>query len=179
MTQYEMRFSELVRHVVWLVPTEREKIKRFINGINHQFRFVMTLGNITGAKFDEVVDSARRLEMVRTQEREEREFKRSHGLGNSSGVPSGGQPYHNRVCPYSPITRGLTVAYPLAMIHTVLDQVSFFLVHFQLRVHLVHHQFRVPLYQVLLVVILVLGVHLSSCRHSQRRVVLSVEIWVT
>ncbi|XP_070039225.1 uncharacterized protein [Nicotiana tomentosiformis] len=79
-----MRFSELVRHVVWLVPTEREKIKRFINGINHQFRFVMTLGNITGAKFDEVVDSARRLEMVRTQEREEREFKRSHGLAQSS-----------------------------------------------------------------------------------------------
>ncbi|XP_070042529.1 uncharacterized protein [Nicotiana tomentosiformis] len=62
-TQYEMRFSELARHAVWLVPTEREKIRRFINGINQQFHFVMTLGNVAGA---------RRLEMVRIQEREER-----------------------------------------------------------------------------------------------------------
>nr|XP_009587272.1 DNA-binding protein HEXBP-like [Nicotiana tomentosiformis] len=44
----------------------------------------------SGAKFDEVVDSARQLEMVHTQEREEREATRSHGLGNSSGIPSGG-----------------------------------------------------------------------------------------
>ncbi|XP_070036611.1 uncharacterized protein [Nicotiana tomentosiformis] len=97
-----MRFSELARHAVWLVPTEREKIRRFINGLNHQFRFVMTLGNVACGKFNEVVDSARRLEMVRTQEREEREAKRSRGLGNSSGVPSGGQPYHNRGRPYRP-----------------------------------------------------------------------------
>ncbi|XP_070057795.1 uncharacterized protein [Nicotiana tomentosiformis] len=62
-TQYEMRFSELSRYVVWLVPTEREKIRRFINGLNHQFRFVMTLGNIAGAKFNGMVYSARRLKM--------------------------------------------------------------------------------------------------------------------
>ncbi|XP_070026136.1 uncharacterized protein [Nicotiana sylvestris] len=42
----------------------------------------------TGAKFDEVVDSARQLEMVHTREHEEREAKRSHGPGNSSNVPS-------------------------------------------------------------------------------------------
>ncbi|XP_070057230.1 uncharacterized protein [Nicotiana tomentosiformis] len=72
-----MRFSELARHAVWLVPTEREKIRRFINVLNQQFRFIMTLGNIAGAKFDEVVDSARWLEMVRNQEREQREAKRS------------------------------------------------------------------------------------------------------
>ncbi|XP_070047261.1 uncharacterized protein [Nicotiana tomentosiformis] len=41
---------------VWLVPTEREKIRRFINGLNQQFHFVMTLENVAGAKFDEVVD---------------------------------------------------------------------------------------------------------------------------
>ncbi|XP_070034873.1 uncharacterized protein [Nicotiana tomentosiformis] len=92
--------GELGRHAVWLVPTEREKIRRFINGLNHQFYFVMTLGNIAGAKFDEVVDSARRLDMVRTQKREERESKRSRGPGNSSGVPSGGQSYHIRGQPY-------------------------------------------------------------------------------
>ncbi|XP_070056754.1 uncharacterized protein [Nicotiana tomentosiformis] len=95
-------FSELARHAVWLVPTEREKIRRLINGLNHQLHFLMTLGNIAGSKFDEVVDSARRLEMVHTQEREEREAKRSCGTGNSSGVPFGGQPYHSRGHPYMP-----------------------------------------------------------------------------
>ncbi|XP_070050937.1 uncharacterized protein [Nicotiana tomentosiformis] len=101
-TQYEMRFLELARHVVWLVPTEREKIRRFINGLNQQFRFVMTLGNVAGAKFDEVGDSARWLEMVRIQEREEKEAKRPRSPGNSKSVPSGGQPYHNKGRPYRP-----------------------------------------------------------------------------
>ncbi|XP_070032604.1 uncharacterized protein [Nicotiana tomentosiformis] len=95
-----MQFSELARHAVWLVPTEREKIRRFINGLNYQFYFVM--GNVGGAKFDEVVDSARRLEIVSIQEREEREAKRSRGPGNSSSVSSRGQPYHNRGRPYRP-----------------------------------------------------------------------------
>ncbi|XP_070040952.1 uncharacterized protein [Nicotiana tomentosiformis] len=148
-TQYEMRFLELARHVVLLVPTEREKINMFINGLNHEFRFVMTLGNVASAKFDEVVDSARRLEMVHTQEREEREAR---GLVV-------------RVIPTvflledSPITARvdligllkwlvqLIVAHQLAMVHTVLDKVNLLLVHFQLRVHLVHHRFRVHLYQ--------------------------------
>ncbi|XP_070046343.1 uncharacterized protein [Nicotiana tomentosiformis] len=101
-TQYEMQFLELARHAVWLVPTERDKIRRFINGLNQQFRFVMTLANVVGAKFDEVVDNARRLEMVRTQECEEKKAKRSRGLRNSSGVPSGRQPYHSRGRPYRP-----------------------------------------------------------------------------
>ncbi|XP_070054744.1 uncharacterized protein [Nicotiana tomentosiformis] len=101
-TQYEMWFSELARHAVWLVPTEREKIRRFIIGLNHQFRIIMTLGNVAGAKFNKVVDNSRRLEMVSIQEREEREAKSSRGLGNSSGFPSGGQPYHSRGRPYWP-----------------------------------------------------------------------------
>ncbi|XP_070035571.1 uncharacterized protein [Nicotiana tomentosiformis] len=83
-TQYEMQFLELARQAVWLVPTEREKIRRFTNGLGHQLRFIMTLGNVAGAKFDEVVDSALRLEMVRTHEHEEREAKRSHGPAQSS-----------------------------------------------------------------------------------------------
>ncbi|XP_070036956.1 uncharacterized protein [Nicotiana tomentosiformis] len=62
----------------------------------------MTLGNIAVAKFDEVVDSARWQEMVRIQEHEERESKRSHGPGNSGSVPSRGQSYHNRGRPYRP-----------------------------------------------------------------------------
>ncbi|XP_070050408.1 uncharacterized protein [Nicotiana tomentosiformis] len=34
-TQYKMRFSELARHAVWLVPTNRERIMRFIDGLTY------------------------------------------------------------------------------------------------------------------------------------------------
>ncbi|XP_070045855.1 uncharacterized protein [Nicotiana tomentosiformis] len=74
--------------------TESEDAQDFLNRCQWM---VCTTG---GAKFEEVVDSARRLKMVRTQEREDREAKRSRGPGNSSDVPSGGQPYHNRGRPY-------------------------------------------------------------------------------
>ncbi|XP_070032575.1 uncharacterized protein [Nicotiana tomentosiformis] len=126
MTRYEMQFSKLARHEIWLVPTETEWIMRFINGLNQQFHFVMTLGNVAGARFDEVVDSARRLEMIRTQESKEREAKRSRGLGNSSGVPSRGNPITTGVFLIGSLIWfvHLIVAYQLAMVHTVLDRES-------------------------------------------------------
>ncbi|XP_070034647.1 uncharacterized protein [Nicotiana tomentosiformis] len=74
----------------WLVPTEREKIRRFIDGLSYRLRFVMTQENASGARFDEVVDIAWRLELVCSQEREEREAKRPHGSGGFSGVSSEG-----------------------------------------------------------------------------------------
>ncbi|XP_070040494.1 uncharacterized protein [Nicotiana tomentosiformis] len=83
-TDYEARFCELSLHALLILPTDAERVQRFV----------------AGAKFDEVVDSDRRLEMVRIHECEERESKRSRGLGNSNGVPSGGQPYHNEGRPY-------------------------------------------------------------------------------
>ncbi|XP_070043069.1 uncharacterized protein [Nicotiana tomentosiformis] len=99
-TQYEMKFLELPRQVVWLVLTERESIRRFIDGLHHHVRFVMTRESVFGARFDEVVDIARRLEMVYSQEREDSEAKRHHGSGGFNGVPSGGQFSHIRGHPY-------------------------------------------------------------------------------
>ncbi|XP_070045720.1 uncharacterized protein [Nicotiana tomentosiformis] len=32
---YEMRFSKLARHAIWLVPTDRERIRRFIDGLTY------------------------------------------------------------------------------------------------------------------------------------------------
>ncbi|XP_070045149.1 uncharacterized protein [Nicotiana tomentosiformis] len=61
-TQYEMRFSELAHHAVWLVPTERERIRRFIDGLNYGLCFVMTQEIASSARFYEVVDIDRRLE---------------------------------------------------------------------------------------------------------------------
>ncbi|XP_070037206.1 uncharacterized protein [Nicotiana tomentosiformis] len=98
-TQYEIRFFELDRHVVWLVPTDRERIRRFIDGLTYQLRLLMTRERVSGATFDEVVDITRQIEMVCSQERE---AKRPRGSGGPSGVHSGGQPYHSRGRPYKP-----------------------------------------------------------------------------
>lgn len=56
MTQYEMRFSELARHAIWLALIERERIRRLIDGLSYQLHFFMTRENTSGARFDEVVD---------------------------------------------------------------------------------------------------------------------------
>ncbi|XP_070036890.1 uncharacterized protein [Nicotiana tomentosiformis] len=73
-TKYEMRFFELACHAVWLVPTDRHRIIRFIGGLT----------------FDEMVNIARQIKMIHCQEREEREAKRLRGSGGPIGVPSGG-----------------------------------------------------------------------------------------
>ncbi|XP_070044879.1 uncharacterized protein [Nicotiana tomentosiformis] len=65
-TQYEMRFSELARYAVWLVPTNRERIRRFIDGLTFQLRVFMTRDRVSGATFEEVVDIARQIELVST-----------------------------------------------------------------------------------------------------------------
>nr|XP_033517716.1 uncharacterized protein LOC117281986 [Nicotiana tomentosiformis] len=97
-----MRFSELARHTIWLVTTERERIRSFIDGLKYGLRFIMTWEIALGAMFDEVVDIARWLEQVRSQEREEREAKRPHGLGGFNRVSFGGQSHHNGGLPYRP-----------------------------------------------------------------------------
>ncbi|XP_070050833.1 uncharacterized protein [Nicotiana tomentosiformis] len=95
-----MRFSELSRHAVWLVPTDRERIRRFINGLTYQLWLLMTRERVFGAYFDEIVDIARQIEMVCSQERGERESKRPRGPGDFRSVPSGGQFYCGRGRPY-------------------------------------------------------------------------------
>ncbi|XP_070035293.1 uncharacterized protein [Nicotiana tomentosiformis] len=81
--QYEMRFSKLARHVAW----ER----------------------VSGATFEEVVDIARQIETICSQERVEREAKRPRPSGGFGGVPSGGLSYHSRSRPYRHAQEGRPV----------------------------------------------------------------------
>ncbi|XP_070050459.1 uncharacterized protein [Nicotiana tomentosiformis] len=37
-TQYETKFVDLSRHTVILIPTERERVRRFINGLTYGIR---------------------------------------------------------------------------------------------------------------------------------------------
>ncbi|XP_070032871.1 uncharacterized protein [Nicotiana tomentosiformis] len=90
-TQYEMQFSELAHQAVWLVPTYRERIMRFIDGFGFQLRLLMTRERISGVTFDKVVDIARQIKMVQGQKRTDREAKRPRGQGGFSGAPQRGQ----------------------------------------------------------------------------------------
>ncbi|XP_070008403.1 uncharacterized protein [Nicotiana sylvestris] len=90
-SQYESRFSKLDRHAICMVPIDRERIRRFVDGLNYHLRILMTRDRVLGATFEEVVDIAREIKMVRYQDREERKAKRPRGSGNYSGAPSRGQ----------------------------------------------------------------------------------------
>ncbi|XP_070055865.1 uncharacterized protein [Nicotiana tomentosiformis] len=95
-TQYKMRFVYLECHVILLVPIEREKISRFIDGLNYGLCYSLAREVKTDARFDQVAELARRLEQVHRLEREEREAKRSRGLGGFSSSSSAGQSHYNR-----------------------------------------------------------------------------------
>ncbi|XP_070032496.1 uncharacterized protein [Nicotiana tomentosiformis] len=101
-TQYEMRFANLARHAVWLVPTERERMRRFIDGLNYGNRVSLAREAETDFRFDQVVENSRYLESVRMLESKEREVKRPHSSGGFSGTSFGGQSHHNRGRPYRP-----------------------------------------------------------------------------
>ncbi|XP_070043280.1 uncharacterized protein [Nicotiana tomentosiformis] len=60
----------------------------------------MTRERVSGATFDEAVDISRQIEMVRSQERVEREAKSPRGQGGFSGAPSGGHLQHDRGRPF-------------------------------------------------------------------------------
>ncbi|XP_070041329.1 uncharacterized protein [Nicotiana tomentosiformis] len=95
-----MRFSELARHAICLVPIDRERIRRFIDGLTFQLQLLMTRERVYGATFDEVFDIAHLIEMVHSQKRVKREAKRPRGQGGFSGVPSRGQFRHGRGRPF-------------------------------------------------------------------------------
>ncbi|XP_070010085.1 uncharacterized protein [Nicotiana sylvestris] len=99
--QYEMRFFELARYAIWLVLTDRERIRRFVDGLTYQPRILMIRETVSSATFEEVVDITREIESVRRQERDEREAKRPRGSSSYGGAPSRGQFQHGSGCPFS------------------------------------------------------------------------------
>ncbi|XP_070034865.1 uncharacterized protein [Nicotiana tomentosiformis] len=95
-TRYETRFRNLPHHAVWLVPTERERIRRFIDGLNYGLRYSLTREAETNTRFDQVVEISRCLEQVCMLEREEWEGKRPRGSGGFCGTSFGGQSHCSR-----------------------------------------------------------------------------------
>ncbi|XP_070046816.1 uncharacterized protein [Nicotiana tomentosiformis] len=66
-----------------------ERIRRFINGLKYSLHYSMARELETDARFDQVVEIAKRLEQVRKLEREERKAKRPRSSGGFNSASSG------------------------------------------------------------------------------------------
>ncbi|XP_070031682.1 uncharacterized protein, partial [Nicotiana tomentosiformis] len=99
----------------------------------------MTCERVSGVTFDKLVDIARHIEIVRSQERVEREAKRPRGLSDFSGVPSGGQFYRGWGCSYKhahtgrPAYRGVSASHSSYSAHSRQSSFS------TLPTHISHH----------------------------------------
>ncbi|XP_070046014.1 uncharacterized protein [Nicotiana tomentosiformis] len=85
-TQYESHFVDLARHVLLLLDTEEERVRRFIEGLTHPIRLHMAKETGSEISFQEVANVARRIEMVLAKERWQRFDKRTHQFGGFSGA---------------------------------------------------------------------------------------------
>ncbi|XP_070050038.1 uncharacterized protein [Nicotiana tomentosiformis] len=74
----------------------------------------MTRERVYGTTFNEIVDIACQIEMVRSQERIEREAKSPRGQGRFSGAPSGGQFQHVQSSSRAPSGQGSPMSSPSA-----------------------------------------------------------------
>ncbi|XP_070036563.1 uncharacterized protein [Nicotiana tomentosiformis] len=84
-SEYAIRFSELSRHSPTFVSTVKDRVCRFIEGLNYDIRFSMARELETNTPFQQVVEIARRLEGMRGQDRKDREAKRPRGTRGFSG----------------------------------------------------------------------------------------------
>ncbi|XP_070032502.1 uncharacterized protein [Nicotiana tomentosiformis] len=84
-SEYAIRFSELSRYAPTLVSTVRERVRRFIEGLNYGVTFSMTQELETDTPYQQVVEIARRLKGMQGREREDREAKRPQGTRGFSG----------------------------------------------------------------------------------------------
>ncbi|XP_070036998.1 uncharacterized protein [Nicotiana tomentosiformis] len=68
-TQYETRFVDLARYAIILLPTEREKVRKFIDRLTFIIMLQMTEETGDDISFQRAIDITRRIEMVHSQER--------------------------------------------------------------------------------------------------------------
>ncbi|XP_070044896.1 uncharacterized protein [Nicotiana tomentosiformis] len=86
-SEYAIRFGELARHAPILVPTIRERVHRFIEGLDYDIKICMARELQTDAPFQQVVEIARKIEGVLGEKRESKEAKKFRRSGGSMDFP--------------------------------------------------------------------------------------------
>ncbi|XP_070018191.1 uncharacterized protein [Nicotiana sylvestris] len=88
-TDYKARFSELSRHALMILPTNAERVWRFIAGLHSGIRANIAREMEMGTPYQLVVEIARRIEGYRLRGREQaQEDKRAQFFGEFRGVPA-------------------------------------------------------------------------------------------
>ena len=65
--EYEGRFHALVRHALMILPTEAERVRRFVKGLIIPIRLGVSQVASSGVPFQKVMDAAKELEMIRRE----------------------------------------------------------------------------------------------------------------
>ncbi|XP_070042715.1 uncharacterized protein [Nicotiana tomentosiformis] len=102
-TDYEARFSELSRHVLMILPTDVERVQRFVAGLHSGIHASMAREVEMGNSYHLVVEIARRIEGYRQRFREQMQRdKRTRFSGEFIGAPAGGRGHFGRGQPSRP-----------------------------------------------------------------------------
>lgn len=101
-TQYEMRFIDLARHALLTLPTERERVRRFIKGLAQPIRLQMAKETGSEISFQDAANVARQVEMVLSQVSGQGSDKRPCHSGRFSGASLGGRDSFGRGHPPRP-----------------------------------------------------------------------------
>ncbi|XP_070046929.1 uncharacterized protein [Nicotiana tomentosiformis] len=115
-SEYAFRFSDLSRHTPALVATVRERVCRFIEGLNQSIRYSMDRELESYTPYQKVVEIARSLDGMRDCDREDREAKRPRGIGGFSSGHAAASAYHGRGYVSPPVHSTLPAASGLSRI---------------------------------------------------------------
>ncbi|XP_070034375.1 uncharacterized protein [Nicotiana tomentosiformis] len=89
-TQYETRLVDLAYHALILLPTKRERVRRFIDGLAQPIRLQMAKETGSEISFQATANVSRRVEMVLAQGSGQGSDKRPRHSGGFNGASSGG-----------------------------------------------------------------------------------------
>ncbi|XP_070039562.1 uncharacterized protein [Nicotiana tomentosiformis] len=90
-TQYETHFLDLARHALILLPTKRERVRRFIDGLAQPIRLHMAKKTGSEIFFQAAANITRRVVMVLAQGSGQGFDNRPRHSGGLSGASSGGR----------------------------------------------------------------------------------------
>ncbi|XP_070050262.1 uncharacterized protein [Nicotiana tomentosiformis] len=116
-TQYESRFVDLARNALILLPTEGERVRRFIEGLTHPIRLQMAKETGSEISIQAAANVARRIAMVLAQERGQRSNKRPCQFGGFSGASFGGRGNFCKGHPHRPFHSALHASHGVSGSH--------------------------------------------------------------
>ncbi|XP_070027685.1 uncharacterized protein [Nicotiana sylvestris] len=116
-TQYETRFINFARHALVILPIEKERVRRFIDGLIQPIRLQMAKEAGSEITFQEAANVARRVEMVFPYGGGHGSDKRPRHSGRFSGTFSGGRDSYGRGHPPRPFQSALQVSHGASVGH--------------------------------------------------------------